>query len=320
MNNNTIWKMAGLCSSTLTGVIRKLRYTDYYRLKNITIRKMLSSTLSGLKAVSFSKGKNQRENTNNYDIECRVPHSYVRINSGYKMSDERATSLSYQSSRQIGEGDGSAANNIKRLLELGMGIIAEHNKYTNYTPRQICAVGSGGLIGNYDVRDYDPEEYTAVELYVLVLQDKFKNIGGRGVKVTDYVELVRKYYPDTPDEILRLSIMSMSHYNTISPIIITNEYHPTILQLYTELARAITKTRIIVTDKELIEMRESLDKSVSDLLFEMCKIVSMVQYTDDDRKAKHKKSDHITSIHTTTRPTTPETGVMVENTLSSRSS
>ena len=96
---------------------------------------------------------------------------------------------------------------------------------------KLLALGVGASRGNHDIRDYDPEEYSGVEMLVLALQDHFKNIGGPGVGVTRYIETLKIYYPDTTDSILRLSVAAvLEKYPLYTPI--SDKYHPPLDELY----------------------------------------------------------------------------------------
>ena len=156
---------------------------------------------------------------------------------------------------------------LTRVYKLGRAIISEHNKYKKYTSSQTWAVGLGSLIGNYDVRDYDPEEYSSIELIVLALQNNFKDIGGPGVGAIEYIKLLRKYYPKTSSRVLRLSLASSVDDCVIRPIIITDTYHPKLSRLYVMGANDGAGEKSIHTDEDLEYLRNSVDDIVADLIF-----------------------------------------------------
>ena len=166
--------------------------------------------------------------------------------------------------------DGSQSEqNFTRVHNLGVDIIAKHNKYTNYTSTQAWAVGLGTLIGGHDVRNYDPDKYVGVELIVLALRDKFKDIGGVGVHAVEYIELLKKHYPETSSSVLRLTMASSVDNNPISPVIITNTYHPPVLQLHTQAGNDISGKSSVYTNAELSELEDRIDREVADLIFDI---------------------------------------------------
>ena len=156
---------------------------------------------------------------------------------------------------------------LTRVHKLGLDIIAEHNKYTNYTDTQVWAVGLGSLVSNYDVRYYDPDEYSGVMLLVLALQDKFRDIGGTGVHAPEYIELLKRYYKDTSESILNLSIVSKMSDNPLTPVVITDKYHPPLLRLYIKAVNDIKGEKSICTDEELDWIRDKIVSEISNLMF-----------------------------------------------------
>ena len=159
--------------------------------------------------------------------------------------------------------------NLARVHNLGLDVISKYNKYTNYTSTQTWAVGVGSLIGGYDIRDYDPAKYSAIELIVLALQDKFKDIGGTGVRAVEYIKLLRKHYPKTSSSILRLSVVSTMDNNPLRPVIITDTYHPELSELYVQAANDAIGDSSIRTNEELEKLRDRIDDEIVDLIFDM---------------------------------------------------
>ena len=143
-----------------------------------------------------------------------------------------------------------------QVHQFGLFVINRYNKYKNYTPTQIWAVGLGMLNGGHDIRDYDPAKYSGVEMLVLALRDHFKGIGGQDVCVTRYIQTLKAYYPDTTEEVLRLSVMSMMPDNSITPIVITDVYHPELETLYIQVANEIGIKSSVYKNSQLTEIRE----------------------------------------------------------------
>ena len=160
-----------------------------------------------------------------------------------------------------------AAEDLTRIHDLGMAMIESHNKYDDYTPTQIWAVGLGGMIGNYDISDYDPSKYSSIEFVVMALKNNFENIGGPGVGAIEYINLLRKYYSEDTSSVLRLSLASNVDDNPLSPVIITDTYHPKLFKLYINAANDAVGKKSIYTNEELELLKDRIDDEVSDLIF-----------------------------------------------------
>ena len=156
---------------------------------------------------------------------------------------------------------------LTRVHKLGLDIIAKHNKREHYTDTQVWAIGLGSLVNNCDVRDYDPDKYSGVMLLILALQDKFKDIGGIGVHAPEYIELLKKYYGDTSENILSLSIVSKVSDNPLTPVVITDDYHPPSLRLYIKAANDINGEKSVCAEEELDWIRDKLAREISNLMF-----------------------------------------------------
>ena len=157
--------------------------------------------------------------------------------------------------------------NFTRIHNLGMAMIESHNKYEDYTPTQIWAVGLGGMIGNYDISDYDPSKYSSIEFVVMALKNNFKDIGGPGVGAIEYINLIRKYYSEDAPSVLRLSLASSMDDNPLSPVIISDTYHPKLLRLYVKAANEGVGRECIYTNEELEILKDRIDDAVSILIF-----------------------------------------------------
>ena len=168
------------------------------------------------------------------------------------------------------DGDtGQPTLDARRICDLGYNSITKYGMYTNYTNKQIWVVGLSTLIGNHDVTEYDPDEYSDVELFVIALQDKFKDIGGPGVGVFEYLDILRTHYPETVSDVLSLTVVTSTKLNSLTPIIITNTYFPTMLKLYTQVAREMSGVKMIVTDEQLSDIKELVEIATFDAMTEM---------------------------------------------------
>ena len=167
------------------------------------------------------------------------------------------------------DGTGQPTLDARRICDLGHDSITKYNKYYNYTNKQIWVVGLSTLIGNHDVTKYDPDEYSDVELFVIALQDKFKDIGGTGVGVIEYLELLKKHYPETVSDVLSLTVVTGTRLNSLTPVIITDTYRPTMLKLYTQAAREMSGTGMIITDEQLTDIQELVEVATFDAMTEM---------------------------------------------------
>ena len=159
-------------------------------------------------------------------------------------------------------------DDIERVYKLGLTRI-KHSNYKHYTIIQVWAVGLGTLIGNHDVYNYDPATHSGIELLVLALRDKFKNIGGMDIHVIEYLTLLKKHYPENVDDALFLSVVSSSSSTVLTPVIITDTYHPSILQIYTLTYRDIYNVNVIPTDSQLGKLRTLVKESAYAIIVEM---------------------------------------------------
>ena len=154
-----------------------------------------------------------------------------------------------------------------RLHSLGLPIITKHSRYNvnDYDFIKIWVVGLGSLIGNHDIRDYDPKKYTYTELRILALQDKFKDIGGSGVDVNDYLAILKKYYPGNLDDVLHLTIASKYIYDELTPISISDAHHPPLVSLYKQAGIDMSEGWIV---KQVIHTRRLLTDMVDAFIWE----------------------------------------------------
>ena len=153
-----------------------------------------------------------------------------------------------------------------QVYQFGVFIIDKYNKYTNYTPTQAWAVGLGMLDVGYDIRDYDPAKYSGIELLVLALQSKFKDIGGPNTHTTRYIDLLKIYYPNNTEEVLRLVVMSMMTDNPMTPVVISDIYHPTLETLLIQAAGEIGIKSDVYTDSQLAEIQTMISETVYTLI------------------------------------------------------
>ena len=62
-------------------------------------------------------------------------------------------------------------------------------------------------------------------------EEYFKDIGGPGVGPAEYAGVVKKYYPEATESVLRLSVAAiLEDYPLYIPI--SEEYHPPLPELY----------------------------------------------------------------------------------------
>ena len=157
---------------------------------------------------------------------------------------------------------------MERTYSLGLSVITNRNTHDNYDFTHIWAIGLGTLDGNHDVSNYDPSKYSGTELLVLALQDRFEGIGGRDVKVTDYVELVRKHYPEDVEDVLCVTIASKRGYSELVPVTITEEYHPP-LESLARLAVGMANINDAYVVKHSGLIWNIINKAVSNLMFDI---------------------------------------------------
>ena len=160
-----------------------------------------------------------------------------------------------------------SVGDMSGLHMLGLITITKHDKYNKdeYDSNKIWAVGLGSLIGNHDIRDYDPKKYTYTELRILALQDKFKDIGGSGVDVNDYLAILKKYYPGNLDDVLHLTIASKYIYDELTLISISDAHHPPLVSLYKQAGIDMSEGWIV---KQVIHTRRLLTDMVDAFIWE----------------------------------------------------